>query len=293
MDIGASLRRARLRKRLSLEQLSKTTKIKLSLLEALENNDFERLPPIVYTRGFLRVYAREVGLDPEQTTEQYFAQLDELPPLSLAGEPVRQEPVGSRAQGTAPIEPSRRDAARQPGMAASATTPAAPASEHTSSGVQTARVLLFNNRRIAVPVGAAIVVALLIGSYFGISTRRHDTSTIANAKVQTAGAPAAAPRESDAMHAADVSPDTVRVEFKTTGPCWISANADRKPAFARLLQPGETQTVQATDELVVRVGDPSTVSVTINGVAARPLGQPRQPVTVSITKDNYRQYLAP
>lgn len=64
-SIGQSLRKARENRGISLEEVSKATKIRTEYLVALEGDDFERLPNNVFSRGFVRAYAEVVGLDPE------------------------------------------------------------------------------------------------------------------------------------------------------------------------------------------------------------------------------------
>src|SRR5262245_5433424 len=70
---GAILRVAREALGLSLVDLSRATKISTSLLSAVEQMRFDRLPALIYTRGFIKAYAREVGLDAEEIASRYFA----------------------------------------------------------------------------------------------------------------------------------------------------------------------------------------------------------------------------
>lgn len=79
MDIGATLRSARERRRLSLDQLSRVTKISTTALGALEHNELHKLPPPIFARGFVRAYAREVGLDVEEMVREFSAQLEPHP----------------------------------------------------------------------------------------------------------------------------------------------------------------------------------------------------------------------
>lgn len=79
------LRRMRERAGLSIEDISSRTKIQIPLLEAIERGDFERVPGGLFVRGFLRAYAREVGLDPEAVVADY---LEEYEPQLLVPEPV-------------------------------------------------------------------------------------------------------------------------------------------------------------------------------------------------------------
>ena len=55
---------------------------------------------------------------------------------------------------------------------------------------------------------------------------------------------------------------------------------------------GDHETVTARETLTLRVGDPGTLTFLLNGAAGRSLGQAGQPVTVKITRQNYRDYLA-
>lgn len=62
-DIGSSLRQAREHQSVSLEDVSALLKIREDHLQALENNDFDRLPGHVYAIGFIRTYATHLGLN--------------------------------------------------------------------------------------------------------------------------------------------------------------------------------------------------------------------------------------
>jgi len=62
--LGETLQRARLARGVTLEEAERTTRISRRYLEALENEKFGLLPAPVYARGFLRTYARYLGLEP-------------------------------------------------------------------------------------------------------------------------------------------------------------------------------------------------------------------------------------
>ena len=62
---GEILKEARLKKDISLEVISKRTRVGVPYLQAIENNEFKKLPPAAFTKGFMRQYAKEVGLKPE------------------------------------------------------------------------------------------------------------------------------------------------------------------------------------------------------------------------------------
>jgi cytoskeletal protein RodZ len=73
MDVGAQLKSARERRGKSVRDVANATKISVATLEALEQNDFSRLPGGIFARAFVRACAREVGLDPEPIVAEFIA----------------------------------------------------------------------------------------------------------------------------------------------------------------------------------------------------------------------------
>ena len=86
--LGERLRLARERVGLSIDDMAARTKIQIPLLEAIERDEFDRVPGGLFVRGFLRAYAREVGLQPEAIVADY---LDQCEPERVAAEaPMRR-----------------------------------------------------------------------------------------------------------------------------------------------------------------------------------------------------------
>ena|SRR5688572_10417316 len=73
-DFGMKMRRLREERGVTLRQIADATKLSVSALEALERNDISRLPGGIFSRAFVRSYATEVGLDPEQTVREFLVQ---------------------------------------------------------------------------------------------------------------------------------------------------------------------------------------------------------------------------
>lgn len=68
---GAPLRAAREKHRLTAAQIAEATRIKLHVIEAIEDNDFSRIAAPLYGKGFIKLYAEAVGLDPEPLIRDY------------------------------------------------------------------------------------------------------------------------------------------------------------------------------------------------------------------------------
>jgi len=78
---GERLKRERELREISLEELSKSTRISSRFLDALENESWEKLPGGVFGHGFVRTIARYLGLDEEALLAEYdLARADKLPP---------------------------------------------------------------------------------------------------------------------------------------------------------------------------------------------------------------------
>jgi cytoskeletal protein RodZ len=83
--------------------------------------------------------------------------------------------------------------------------------------------------------------------------------------------------------------DGLTVGLTARNVCWVGATVDRGHRDERLLQPGETVTLHAHGEVVLRVGNASALSVTVNGLPTKSLGRPGESVTTHITLANYQQ----
>ncbi len=70
-EIGQALREARLAQGIELDEAQRVTKIRARYLEALENEQWEKLPDPAYVRGFLRTYAGYLDLDANALVAAY------------------------------------------------------------------------------------------------------------------------------------------------------------------------------------------------------------------------------
>ena len=73
MDLAAWLRAGRDRRKLTIEDVAKITKIQARILEKLENGQLDGLPAAVFVKGFVRSFAKCVGLDESEAIEKYGA----------------------------------------------------------------------------------------------------------------------------------------------------------------------------------------------------------------------------
>ncbi len=63
-NLGQTLQEARQRKKVTASQAAAATRMKVQCIEALEHGDFSRMAAPMYARGFIRMYAEYLGLEP-------------------------------------------------------------------------------------------------------------------------------------------------------------------------------------------------------------------------------------
>ena len=105
-DVSSRLRRARERAGLKITDISARTKIKPAFIGAIDAGKFETLPGHFFTRAFLKAYAREVGLSPDEIVRDFDLVHSAPDPVALPdlAAAVEQHP---RPQMVRPVEPLR------------------------------------------------------------------------------------------------------------------------------------------------------------------------------------------
>lgn len=265
-DFGGRLRQARERRGVSLRQISASTKIAVGVLEALERNDISKLPGGIFSRAFVRSYALEVGLDPDQTVRDFDARFDEQLP-------------------------------------AEEDTSAASMADHDTA-FEKRRLTALRIARSAGVLGAAVFFASLFLILHHRSQARAakpaeppSPSTAPSAAVESPSpAGASAPAASTAAQApaalpAAMTAGQVTLDLHPTADCWVSASADGRKVFARVMNGGEHQTITFRREATVDVGDASSFAYSIDGREGKPLGDKGQVKTLKLTPSTISDYV--
>ncbi|HEV3494963.1 MAG TPA: RodZ domain-containing protein [Actinomycetes bacterium] len=224
--IGEALRSAREAQGKSLHDAAAATRIRSSYLEALEEERFGELGGSVYAKGFLRSYAGYLGVDPAPLLEAYRAQ----------------------------------------------ETPDAPVFEHAPQVIGGIR----SGRRGPSWLAVAIVCVsiILLASLWGLLRPAPEEGGAQPAFVttpaRTSGGGAAAtspdqPAKATPPAGARPAARDVRVTLRYAGASWTRVTADGRVAFEGTPGPGERRTFRARRSLVVALGYPAGVRLTVNG----------------------------
>jgi cytoskeleton protein RodZ len=299
-DFGGKLRQARERRGVSLRQVSAATKISVGVLEALERNDVSKLPGGIFSRAFVRAYASEVGLDPDQTIRDFVSEFSAEEAESVPITPPIAVPVPSRAS-----EASRRaakPAAAEPVRRTRPSVEIVPDESEFESQQRMATVVL---RLLMVSVPLVLVIL-----YFSLRGPAADANIAASRPAPETAPPPPAPldpavtpqgaatagREPAPGVAApapipSASADQQTIELRPGAPCWVSLTVDGSPSFTREMQAGERVVRTFREEAVLKVGDGAACEFALNGRVAKPLGGPGQARTIKITPQNVASYL--
>src|SRR3954469_13297623 len=111
-SFGERIKREREMRGVSLEEIAESTKIGKRNLEALETEDFDKLPGGIFNKGFVRAYAKYLGLDEDQAVTDFLAAENAASTgIRLAADPVPA--LDSAANGDAAGKKSRKQRSKE------------------------------------------------------------------------------------------------------------------------------------------------------------------------------------
>lgn len=295
VDFGTFLRQARETRGISLQQVSIATKISSRVLDALERNDPSKLPGGIFSRSFVRSYAREVGLDPEVAVANFVSAFPEesgaedMPDITTADEAETFESrrrvattvvqlivislvilvLGLIYYATRGKDSELLRPARQPSPAEATPAPREPTgAPSAAAGAPSA------------PADDAVAPDIQAVAAADVPPATHPAPV-----TPTDAAPAV--RQEDAGGAA--APLVVGLTMSDA--CWLSISVDGNTMPSRNFSAGERVEYQARRSVTMTVGNAGALAVTLNGKPARPLGSAGQVVTTTITADTFQSFL--
>jgi cytoskeleton protein RodZ len=292
-SIGETLRRERLRRGWSLEQVAAETKITVHLLEAIEADQFDRLPGGVFARNFVRQYARMLQLDEDEIITAFRQQFEE--PTEAAA--YEQQPESVASFHLAPLEDFRQRLG--PGSSLSAFI-------------------------------WLVVVMLACAGVYGLWQRARHTaaaapSVVAVRKTEPQPAPAASPKPAEAAAAPDTqkqdfrpaevsdsgaisalqppapepvgntpaatdeqpvaTPGAVHVALTASEPVWVSIKSDGAHIYSGTLDAQQSREFDAAHKMTVLIGNAGSLEVSLNGNPVGPIGPRGEIRTLVLTPE--------
>ncbi|MDE3178406.1 MAG: helix-turn-helix domain-containing protein [Acidobacteriota bacterium] len=316
---GENLRREREMRGISLQEISDNTKVSVRFLEALEEEQFSKIPGGIFIRSFIRSYAGYLGLDEEQVIAEY----QSVAPAKSEEDFSRLGVTGISKQGRsrAPILPwviavillgagyaIFRYSHRTPDAAVSFGNPPPPSAAASASAKESLKappahppqILSTATQGAPVPVPSAPAGSAPPGSSGGAAAVSPASSAatpdLQSVAVKTGAAPPAAqPSNSSALApaastaAANASTQGELVlQVAATERAWVSVKADGKTVLERVLNPNDVRTLTAKNSFDVTTGNAQGTVLTLNGVTLKPLGRYGEVKTAHLTRDDLK-----
>jgi len=231
--LGDEFRAAREARHLSLSDVSDQIHIRSVYLQSIENEDWSSMAAPVYVRGFIRTYARFLGLEPEVAVERYNAELDE---------------AEREADGPVRVAPARRGPSIWVWLAGAAAVVLLAFVAYNYYQLQTSQAL---------PNGAE-------SSDVGIASPLPTPSASASAPASAAvpGGDLVASPEPSPSASLSASPRTL--EIVVSAPAWVRVRIDGRTRLEGTYPPGTRRTFQGKSA-DIRVGNAGGVDVIVNG----------------------------
>jgi len=275
-SFGEKLKLEREKRAITLEQISLSTKIGMRMLQALEEEQFNQLPGGIFNKGFVRAYAKHVGLDEDQAVADY---------LEASGEGAAAKADPDMEAEIAPAEPRETFPSRQ-----------FPWGLFAAVLLLVALALWFwsrrqhkNNNNEEHPSQSSAPAATqkpAANSTPGASAGSPPApSGDANANQTPAPAKEASPLTKPAStsgkntvtETAEIAPTTpaareFTVVILAREDSWISITADGKPIIEETLVAEDQRAVHAHKEVVIKAGNTGALDFVFNGKKLKPQG---------------------
>ena len=252
---------------LSLHDVFERTRVSIVNLEALEQGDFDRLPPPVYARNFIRKYALAVGIDEKPILDRYARHLDSLHPPSEETKVQKPWPEANR---------------RYPFLFMSLAAV-------ILAGILVSVLFLYD--QAGRPPSSAPTAAVE-------STPEPATPVAENTATATPPAPEmnpvspAAPVPLEKTTIPDVSPagKMYHLVFDARELTWIRITEDQNPPYQVLLKPGERIERMASEFFLLDIGNAGGINLTFQGKPLGTLGKPGQIIHIRLPeKDSQKK----
>jgi cytoskeletal protein RodZ len=274
---GEKLRRERELRGISLDQIATATKISTRMLKALEDEKFDLLPGGIFNKGFIRSYAKFLGIDEEQAVADYVA----------ATGP--EEPINNLPQiADVPERPTRRlDEEGTVSWTTIVVLVLLVAVGYGGWTYHTHRKAEKESRTATAPVAAISTPPIETPPQerklqkAEITTPKLPATAALESTPAKSGPPSTASPAALKTDAAEPAPKpSVDLVIRTSEESWVQAIADGKTVFSETLPASSEKHVTASRRITLTVGNAGGVEVTYNGAALPDIGGPGKVRTI-------------
>ncbi|HEY7611043.1 MAG TPA: RodZ domain-containing protein [Alphaproteobacteria bacterium] len=257
-SVGTALRKAREKRGLSLPQASRDLCLKEDVLRALESRQYSALPKVPYCFGFVRTYARHLGLEPEEMVRRFKGEIGDVP------QPTKLKPPQPIRSG------------RFPGRAAITFSVLVAAAAYGAWHFYMAKPAEISVPATSADANSPMAPVPLVADDV---KKRGETDTAAKEPNETPD-----PGKTGATTSAPPAPAKGKVVIRATGACWVYIHDQKgKVVFHKTMRKGDEYAVpEQKSDLVMELGNPAALQITVDGRALKPIAGAGQARRVSL-----------
>jgi cytoskeleton protein RodZ len=260
-EIGATLREARMRAKIDINEVETRTKIRAKYLRAIENEEWGLLPGDVYVKSFLRTYADYLGVDSRQLLDDYKRRYERP-----SDQELRQ------------IAPPGRERDRRDRRLRSPRAPRAPRPPRTPRGAGGPLIPPW-------AIIGLVLVAIVVALYF-VGNHKGSTTTPTSTPTHAASPPPKAKHQHHSRRTRTVA-GTVKLQLVPTGAvyvCLVDGHGKRLIP-GEIFDVGQTIPTKSSSKLLLTLGNAS-VRMRVNGVTV-PVPSTGSPVGFDLTSRSH------
>lgn len=267
--LGDALRREREKQGLTIKDIENETSIRSVYISAIEKGDYDSLPGDVYTKGFIRNYARALNMDSESLLQQYNSERNISVPEHPADQDYRNDYRDDYSYRSSSSRSSSWDSHRSE-SGGNLFSSGEDYRERTEEKGGSKPFLIF----------LAVLAVFLGGVYYAFSDSPAKTPTKPATKTEQVK------KEKEPEKPAAVKFDAVDVKAKFDDVCWLAVTVDGKQVFEGMVEQGKELSWKGNDKVEITAGNAGAMELTWNGKSIGKLGNKGQVVERVMTKDN-------
>jgi transcriptional regulator with XRE-family HTH domain len=280
MSIGSELKDARESRKITLETVSKRTKIPVKYLEAIEENRYDVFPSHTYVKGFIRAYAKVVGMDPLLLTRQFNA---EIQPEEVKIETKNAEAELEKALGWRPTlsrPPVFRKQEPEPDLNLELVDEEYADPGRREPSILRQKALAFRKGNWAKWAGQGLMVLAAVALIGGVV---HFGGKLLS-KISWGGGSAEKTSETpDVLALVKVQDKYQHLVLKALDKSWVLVTMDDGQSSSEAdMDEGEVKTYQAVRNFKLKLGNAGGVDVQFNGRSLGVLGTTGQVIEIQL-----------
>ena len=242
--VGYTLRQERERQNLSIDDIEQGTSIRAVYIEYIENGEYDELPGAVYTKGFIKNYAKFLGMNVDSVIKEFNSDMAEL---NAEKEAVEAQKAAEAEQITEtpiefkPVKPNKKPIGHS----------------IQDSGSKSSGLLI---------VAAVVLIAAIAGFAWSFLSSTGDIAkvdtpkqTVETEKISTNDTPTVPETVPQVPETVPPPSNGINIQAKFNNPCWTLVTVDGNVVQEGIIEGGQTLSWEGKNQITFRLGNAGAV----------------------------------